>query len=100
MSGHAPGPWTFRESDNDEGCFYEIMGPWRNGARAWVGGAEMEADAILITAAPDMLAALQTYLALDVYEKGPDWYEAMRAAVAKATGAALSQPATQQGETP
>jgi hypothetical protein len=52
-----------------------------------IGVSQQAANARLISAAPDMLAALEAYVARDVYESGPDWYEAMRAAIAKATGA-------------
>jgi hypothetical protein len=81
MSKHTPGPWLVREP-NGPG-----MG-WRVGP-AWLGDApwsdETRADAQLISAAPDMLAALQRLLltpGIDA-ESGDACIQA-RAAIAKA----------------
>lgn len=90
MVNHSAGPWVAHQYGvrNSGGYLFNFNWPHLydgQNERYWRETAERQADARLIAAAPDMLAALQTYLTMDVYDKGPDWYEAMRAAVAKAT---------------
>ena len=79
MSKHTPGPWTAREP-NGPG-----MG-WRVGP-AWLGEApwseETSANARLIAAAPDMLAALELLLP---YLEDCRMDSEARAAIAKAKG--------------
>lgn len=84
---HTPGPWEiFRPDDSG---FLGIDG---NGGKDSVviyddyGGIKSEADARLIAAAPDLLAACEAAL---LNEGGwAEWQEQVRAAIAKATGEA------------
>jgi hypothetical protein len=90
---HTPGPWTV------EGT--QIYAPWGDKRRviaktgqtyAWGDGYAMaEADARLIAAAPDLLAALQEGLRERPSKPGViaeywDWMDMARAAIAKAIG--------------
>lgn len=53
-----PGPWTYREAfDNGEPCGYVIQ----SGVNAIADVPQGEADARLIAAAPEMLAALKAH---------------------------------------
>ena len=74
-------------------------GPWRveDGQTIWSGeelvgaagriGMPMEANARLIAAAPEMLAALEWAVeTADTEQYDADWYAAARAAIAKAKG--------------
>lgn len=82
---HTPGPWPEPEYDNHgNGGFSEW---WEVGGIAQVHTSED--DARLISAAPDLLAAAQAFDA-DLSENcdGPA-RDALRAAIAKATGADL-----------
>lgn len=90
-SAHTPGPWYYRENDA------LIIAPdKRNPKNNWhiaylrPQGVETPANARLIAAAPDMLAALricENYLALSLgspgYE-GPNPYETIKTALALA----------------
>jgi hypothetical protein len=86
MSEHIPGPWELFASQN--GAF-DITA--LNGAvvichrEDWTHRAnESRANARLIAAAPDMLAALKRVLA--VADRKTEEFDAARAAIAKATG--------------
>lgn len=98
---HTPGPWGVRDHWSDEGCF-EVY-PTHDGNRPPFGdwpeivevGAtyedEAEANARLIAAAPDMLAALllatKAFDTISVSNGATrDAAAAARAAIAKATG--------------
>lgn len=83
-AAHTPGPWTaLPPTDQANDLFTEeyffIQGPGSD-----VHGHMNGADASLIAAAPDLLAALQLLMA-DERIGGPDGAQA-RAAIAKATG--------------
>ena len=92
MSAHTPGPWTcFYKSKYDE---WHVAVPMSEGSMKWalfddgVRSENPEADARLIAAAPDLLAAC-----LALKAAGPlgqrEWNAAadmMDAAIAKATG--------------
>lgn len=103
-SKHTPGPWTWRNGGNhyvledakgevvaDDGSAYGEYSGWFQG--------EPSADAVLIAAAPDLLAALQDILPTVERMLAARWepagieaperrsIEAARAAIAKATGA-------------
>jgi len=98
---HTPGPWELEHCRNEDGSkFITINGQGPHGA--WladiqagdVNGKPADvtekhlADARLISAAPDMLAALEALLS-DKYLSDPinaDRMAASRAAIAKATG--------------
>lgn len=96
MSNHTPGPWrvrTHKDGDKVVGCFVaandvngypydaEIMGD-----DEYHGATERRlADAHLISAAPDLLAALEG--ALDIINAVmPGKHSTIRAAIAKAKG--------------
>lgn len=86
---HTPAPWTIQEYGDDDApalvihkgetenrvCFMATPGSYGD-------PAIIEADAHLIAAAPDMLAALKAVVTMR--DRGA--FEAARAAIAKATG--------------
>lgn len=99
---HTPGPWLIDDDSGpdelsvcDESGRYEIAssvgGPVRQDSEGGYNDyREVEANARLIAAAPDLLAALEKAL----HDSGCDgdlcnwaWHEAARTAIAKATGA-------------
>lgn len=103
---HTPGPWYCDEphSGDADRAVYALTPAHKNRhymARVYGGGAlakrnpEMDANASLIAAAPDMLAALEQVLEFHAKcerEDAIDWqwfdaaYYAARAAIAKARG--------------
>ncbi len=88
-SRHTEGPWQWAASDIQDGR-YSI---YHNGPIAYCGDTtaspgDGEANARLISAAPDLLAALEDIVG-DGYSTqaiAPSAYEAARAAIAKARG--------------
>jgi hypothetical protein len=84
---HTPGPWF-----NVDDSFIRARFPHQNGehvATVWShGAAQTAANARLIAAAPDLLAASKLILRSFAYPpgRGPEWFEAARAAVVKADG--------------
>ena len=87
MSNHTPGPWEVMIDDAGFIDFYRIDANGETVGEALLG----EADARLIAAAPDLLAALQALVVLDDGNRSELWcwseeFEAARAAIAKATG--------------
>lgn len=81
MNAHTPGPWksthcTVSAEETDERLGFRIS--VRNGNRD-----DTRANARLIAAAPDLLAALQDVLR--VADRATDEFDAARAAIAKAT---------------
>jgi len=100
MTAHTPGPWTIGVADSGEASIDALAGPIR-----WYGLAEVivrydgrdldstgEANARLIAAAPDLLAALKVCAAVcagEVMNKNGliGALEQARAAIQKATGA-------------
>lgn len=97
MSGkHTPGPWAVTHEDA-KNTIFGIAGPVGNGEatfiakipRPHIGVAQAESNARIIAAAPDLLANLQfavTLLSAMPLISGTAQVEAMRAAIAKATG--------------
>jgi hypothetical protein len=93
---HTPGPWTadsgdgqyygvFRESDGGGICYLsEPGGQLLPTDRNW---PEHEANARLIAAAPDLLAALRNIIAAPRNASRAFIHEIARAAIAKAEGA-------------
>jgi hypothetical protein len=59
MSEHTPGPWEVIESGSRCPTEWAVVADSRKG---FVGDIEQEADARLVAAAPDLLAALVTLL--------------------------------------
>lgn len=95
MSAHTPGPWKFHEQgDANDYCLLTHENNWvisfrQNGE---MRNAEQRANAQLIAAAPDLLAALQSMeMALTGYTHQNDItanaLAQCRTAIAKATGA-------------
>ena len=80
MSKHTPGPW---KASGVGTVSHATRGFWI--ARLWVGfrTKEREANARLIAAAPDMLAALED---LTVAAPNDPCWQRARAAIAKAKG--------------
>jgi hypothetical protein len=98
MNKHTPGPWSTDEKEHDEpyqdirirSCFRGICRVWIDDAPCHDYNAEQRANARLIAAAPELLAALQGLLR-GIFD-GPDEADAAmlvakaRDAVNKATG--------------
>lgn len=90
---HTPGPWTLGD-ENDPLVFSPVAGAYVAQVLAYDGGSlrsNYAADAALIAAAPDLLAALRTLV--DYFGPHPDVdngldeaLTAARAAIARATG--------------
>lgn len=86
MSKHTPGPWEVSEDDpceieSADGRFVAMVLPAPE--LNWDMNAEREANARLIAAAPDLLAALR---AARGYVSQPKVLAAILSAIAKATG--------------
>ena len=87
---HTPGPWTQDHTKEGKACV------WLDGhtePEIWMGNKETridcntEANARLVAAAPELLAALQLLLAQDDNGEDEIWVRnKARAAIAKATG--------------
>ena len=85
---HTPGPWHMMETEPGIDAEMDVF----TTTPRWAGGKGLIArvvhadDALLITAAPDLLEALQTIMAeVAGCERDAKW-ETARAAIAKATG--------------
>jgi hypothetical protein len=92
QTNHTPGPWAFRMTgwQTNPAAIYS---PRRPGAVACIPARtsvpldEQSANARLIAAAPDLLAALVWAVeTADTEQYEADWYAAARAAIAKAKG--------------
>ena len=92
MSKHTPGPWTWRNEPYDDGKPYihiEAGDGFHGGNdRGFCfQGIMSEANARLIVSAPELLAALESVLALAVIEYADmSMFDRARAAIAKAKG--------------
>jgi hypothetical protein len=89
MSGHTPGPWMFRRAK--ERPRFIIEGLSSTGSGVWfladVEGRSIdtnEANARLIAAAPELLAALKDLVEFE--DRDDRLRDAARAAIAKAEG--------------
>ena len=78
---HTPGPWM-QEYDGAVAIGEQVCIPVDHCGPDDVPHAERKANARLIAAAPDLLAALQ--MALDADQDSALWRETARAAIAKA----------------
>ena len=96
---HTPGPWDLEEGSYGEEIWLGGTGAGMIVVNGWVNGgcmddpvqwAKLQADARLIAAAPDLLAACVEFVRkVDAGEaRSTKSAEQMRAAIAKATGAA------------
>lgn len=76
MSAHTPGPWTAERKESAAAWAIRIPGVWIGEVASWCGESkekqdEATANARLIAASPDLLAAAQN--TLDYYAKtAPD----------------------------
>ena len=98
MSKHTPGPWVWRKNYRGlDGPGGAVILDYASYEGMWVpdyAGDWAEANARLIAAAPELLAAVEDALA--IFEFGPDdqtvpapkWVARARTAIAKATGEA------------
>lgn len=85
MSGHTKGPWTYERQEQDNGDIYFAV--HAHDYEFITNVYESEANARLVAAAPDLLAALEVLTKHDVnFRTGPE-QAAARAAIKKATGA-------------
>lgn len=99
MMSHTPGPWKFTGARAKHDSSAIVFGP----KEEWVAAAydfnrydrdeEVEANARLIAAAPDLLAMCETISTWCGSDDGahclpfePPWYQDLHAAIAKATG--------------
>lgn len=95
MSGHTPGPWRIAPEFSVLSVWSgdtEVASAWRESG--WIDEATQRANARLIAAAPDLLAACEAMLAHEVYTyEGNlearvtvprDVIDQLRAAIAKA----------------
>jgi hypothetical protein len=94
---HTPGPWTDKGTDwhgwaveYHDDCAWCFVGPPKKTPVAIIigkgVGMDIDANARLIAAAPDLMAALQGVVA--VADRATVEFDAARAAIAKATGGA------------
>ena len=100
ITAHTPGPWTvekdigstssrvtFRIGGNIQAAISSEQGIATTNAPALMSVEEAEANARLIAAAPELLAALQTLVnSLCPYDTDPECWANAMAAIAKATG--------------
>lgn len=86
---HTPGPWTVKRSARN-GFPWVVCDNGLQPSDIMLGVPEVEANARLIAAAPDLLAALRSVLTLvdGGFKVGPKTHvvEDIRAAIAKAEG--------------
>jgi hypothetical protein len=94
---HTPGPWFLSESDHNDSDIStpdrpSVLAPDHNNSpwhicRMDSGVPNVEANARLIAASPDLLDALMSFPGFtDNARVGDDWIEKAHAAIAKATG--------------
>lgn len=106
MQQHTPGPWVIGQEATDlmacpeGGRFHAIDAPDGNHYALAVvvtqlsdptekSTEQLQANARLIAAAPELLAALQRAIDEAVADDLDDWFANARAVIAKATGVAL-----------
>ena len=91
MNKHTPGPWTHYD-DSKSTHRHEIVALGKTVARVYcTNGREIEdaANAQLISAAPQMLEALQTILNISLMDKG-NWAKTIEAEARTAITIALN----------
>lgn len=80
-SQHTPGPWRIGDAG------FTVFGPPKPSALPeTIAPVKNRANARLIAAAPDLLAALEALAALPNKHRPEEMWEAARAAIAKARG--------------
>ena len=65
MSEYTPGPWTFHDEYTDSGGLYQVLRGESYQDVIGENGAMTTANARLIAAAPDLLAALEALVEID-----------------------------------
>lgn len=106
MSGHTLGPWVYRPNDYDDWGTVRSVNPDEDGFHRHIckvnyvaspealcehrknGTDPAEADARLIAAAPDMLEALKNLVNSFEKHRPKEYWDAARAAIARAEGGA------------
>lgn len=85
---HSPGPWTtYHEGRKGAGYWY-VLRPFADSEDICIEGKGTgEADARLIAAAPDLLAALEAVVAVPFDSFGYEAFSHAHAIIAKAKGA-------------
>jgi hypothetical protein len=82
---HTPGPWKWNEHYNGlEGVGQSVL-KYADYEGMWLSFNNYEADAQLIAAAPELLAALERVVNEAADDDMDDWFANARAAIAKAT---------------
>lgn len=87
---HTPGPWRASQPDGVEHAHVSDVGGYAEGdiCTTWSAAGDAFANALLIAAAPDMLAALEELLALHIAHHNNPAHVRARAAIALASGRA------------
>lgn len=106
MSGHTPGPWTISPVRTVDGEYMVVGGPGKE--FGLIAAVTEEADARLIAAAPEMLAALSgvvrilqaVRLSAGLHGSQITRMEAAIAAIAKATEPSAEPPVEKGGVGP
>jgi hypothetical protein len=87
---HTPGPWVseYRQSHTGQVavCNGDGEGYWEVWTQNWGGGINQEANARLISAAPDLLEALEEIVSHDAWASDAPILASAKAAIAKAKG--------------
>lgn len=88
MADFTPGPWYISQSPSEPRIAFVMAPDSRPIADVWnvphTKGAQALADALLISSAPELLAALQALYDRSSMEHWPVEHEMARAAIAKA----------------
>lgn len=103
MSEHTAGPWTPFLRDRTSNPPYVMKqgesSGWIAQTCTWMGIDEAEANARLIAASPDLLAALKFIVQPQPYSATQEWRDNVKkgremalAAIAKAEGSTLAPP--------
>jgi hypothetical protein len=89
MAKHTPGPWLMKRIDKNHACIYDADGMCVVFNAIAEPHSPTEANARLIAAAPELLAACLLWLADEYADNEPGYRDraraAGRAAIAKAT---------------
>lgn len=89
-STHTPGPWVYRDEEihTEDGQVHVVCFGHGYGDYGGIGGGDEQANAHLIAAAPDLLAALETIVAHIPATELDHWnvLDVIDRAIAKATG--------------
>lgn len=98
MSKHTPGPWTHYDDSKSHVHRHEIVALGKTVARIYCTNGDEEEDAAnarLISAAPQMLEALQTVLNIALMDKG-HWAKTIEVEASAAIAAAIRARSTNE----